>query len=113
MTTRQDLAKIKARALRTRIWFKALSKVERAIVDLTMKCTQTIRSHVLMSTVTAIVNKILQSFEESFMTRAERIGQGIVEALCAIAEKWGNKSSSTWKRDVRFTIYLGVSALNT
>lgn len=113
MTTRQDLARIKARALRTKIWFKAISKVERAIVDLTIKCTETIRSHVLMAAVTAIVNKILQSFEESFMTRAERIGQEIVEALCAIAEKWGNKSSSTWKRDARFTVYLGVSALNT
>jgi 5-carboxymethyl-2-hydroxymuconate isomerase len=113
LTTRQDLARIKARALRTKIWFKALSKVERAIVDLTIKCTEKIRSNVLMTTITAIVNKILQSLEESFMVRAQRIGQEIVEALCAIAEKWGNSSSSTWKRDASFVKHLGVNALNT
>jgi len=113
LTTKQDLAKIKTRALRTRIWFKALSKVERAIIDLTIKCTEKIRSNVLMATISKIIGKILQSLEDSFMVRAEKIGQEIAEALSAIAERWGNKTCSTWKYNIGFARHLGVNALNT
>ena len=112
MITRQDLARIKSRALRTRMWFKALSKVERAIVDLTIKCVENIRSTVLAKTITAIIDKILQFFEEDFITRAEKVGHEIAERLCAIGERWGNKACSTWKYDMCLIRFLGVTTLN-
>ena len=113
MTTRQDLARIKSRALRTRVWFRALSKVERAIVDLTIKCVEHIRSSVLARTIGAIVDKILQYLEEDFITKAEKVGHEIVERLCAIGERWGNKACSTWKCDRCLIRFLGVNTLNT
>lgn len=113
MTTKQDLIKIRSRALRTKIWFKALSKVERAIVDLTIKCVEKVRSTVLAKTISTIVNKLLESLEESFMTKAERIGYKIAEKLCSIGERWGNKSCSAWKHDSGFVKFLGVNSLNT
>ena len=105
--------KIRSRALRTRVWFKALSRVERAIIDLTIKCVEKIRSNVLARTISAIVSKLLQSLEEGFMERAERIGYKIAEKLCIIGERWGNKPCSTWKHDKCFIKFLGVNALNT
>ena len=113
MTTKQDLIKIRTRALRTKIWFKALSKVERGILDLTIKCTEKIRSNVLMTTISTIVSKILQSLEENFIAKAERVGQEIAETLCAIADKWGNATCSAWRHNVGFARHLGVNALNT
>jgi len=113
LTTRQDLTKIKSRALRTRVWFRALSKVERAILDLTIKCVENVRSRVLEGTISTIINKILQSLEDAFLARAERIGQAIAETLCAIGERWGNKACSAWKCDKCFIEFLGVNALNT
>jgi len=105
--------KIRLRALRTRVWFKALSKVERAIVDLTIKCIERIRSNVLARIISTIVSKLLESLEEGFMKRAERIGCKIAERLCTLSERWGNKSCSTWKRDKCFVQFLGVNTLNT
>lgn len=105
--------KIRSRALRTRVWFRALSKVERAIVDLTIKCVEKVRSNVLARTISTIVNKLMESLEEDFMTRAEMIGYKVAEKLYIIGERWGNKACSTWKCDKCFVKFLGVNALNT
>jgi hypothetical protein len=99
--------------LRQRVWFRALSKVERAIVDLTIKCVEKVRSVVLAGTISAIVGKILQFLEEDFMTKAERFGSEIVERVCAVAKKWGNTACSAWSYDRYFIRFLGVNALNS
>jgi len=112
LTTKQDLVKIKSKALRTRVWFRVLSRVERAIIDLTIKCVEKVRSTVLAETISTIVDKILQFLEEDFMTRAERVGHKIAESLCTIGERWGNKTCSTWKCDGCFIKFLGVNSLN-
>jgi len=112
-TTKQELAKVRSRALRASVWFRVLSKTERAIVDLTIKCVDNVRSNVLGRAISAIVGKILQSLEEGFMTSAERIGYKIVEGLYIVGERWGNKTCSSWKYDRCFIKFLGVNALNT
>lgn len=96
-----------------RIWFRALSKVERAIIDLTIKCVEKVQSTMLAVTISTIVDKILQSLEEDFMTKAERVGHEIAERFFSIGESWGNKACSTWKCDKCFIRFLGVNALNT
>jgi len=113
LTNRQDLVKIKSRALRTKVWFRAISKVERAIIDLTIKCVDKIRSRMLAGTISAIVAKILQCLVEAFMTKADRVGHEIVERLCSVGERWGTKAFYPWKRDKTFIRFLGVNALNT
>ena len=113
LMTKQDLVKIRSRALRTKVWFKALSKVERAIMDLTIKCVERIRSNVLARAISTIVSNLLESLEKGFMTRANRVGYKIAERLCTLGERWGNKACSTWKYDKCFIEFLGVNALNT
>jgi len=94
------------------VWFRVLSKVERAIVDLTIKCVEKVRSIVLAGTISTIVTKILKSLEEDFVAAAERIGYKIAEMLCTQGERWGNKTCSTWKYDKYYLRFLGVNALN-
>jgi hypothetical protein len=113
LTTRQDLAKIKNRALRTKAWFRVLSKVERAIIDLTIKCVEKVRSAVLAGTISTIVDKILRFLEEAFMAKAERVGNEIAQRLCTIGERWGNNSCYNWKCEKCFIRFLGVTAVNT
>jgi hypothetical protein len=112
LTTKQELAKIKLKALRMKIWFRALSKIERAIVDLTIKCVETVRSNVLTTTISTIVAKILNSFEEIFLVRVEKVGRVIAKTISALGEQWGNESCSEWKNDEFFVRFLGISALN-
>jgi len=99
--------------LRARVWFSALTRVERAIIDLTIKCVEKIRSTVLDSAISAIVNKVLPYLQGEFMTRAERVGQGIAERLCVVGGTWGNRACSAWRCDRCFVRFLGVNVLNT
>jgi hypothetical protein len=112
LLTTQGLMKVKTRALRQRVWFKAATRVERGIVDLTIRCVETVRSPVLASAVLNIVSKILKVLQEGFMERAENVGREVVEKLCVIAERWGNESVTDWKQGDEFVRFLGVIALN-
>ena len=111
--TKQGLMKVKSRALRNRTWYKTLSRMERAIIDLTIKCVEKVRSHVLAKMVSMIISKILRTLKEDFMTTAEKVGREIVEKLSVVAESWGNRTCFLWKCDKGFVKFLGVNALNT
>jgi len=112
LTTREDLVKIKSRALRTRVWFRALSKVERAIIDLTIKCVENVRSPTLGSALSNIVYKIVKTLENRFLSKVEKVGRQLARDLASIAQKWGNETASNWKRDKNFIVYLGVNSIN-
>ncbi|RLI44627.1 hypothetical protein DRO69_06950 [Candidatus Bathyarchaeota archaeon] len=105
--------KIKARALRHRVWFKILSKAERAIIDLTIKCVERIRSRILTNVISKILDKILKTLKNNFLDIVNKVGRETVERLCRIAKKWGNKAASSWKYDLVFIRFLGINATNT
>jgi len=89
-----------------------LSKVERAILDLTIKCVKVIRSPTLESALSNIVYKIVKALENRFLSEVEKVGRQLAENLGNIAQKWGNKTASNWKRDKGFIIYLGVNSIS-
>jgi len=105
--------KIKVRALRRKVWFRALSRVERGIVDLTIRCVEKIQSYTLMKTVLGIVDKLLRTLEENYLRKVEKIGREIVQKICEIAWKWGNRLALVWKYDIRFVRFLGANAINS
>jgi len=113
LLSRQSLLKVRTRALRKGIWFKTLSRIERSIVDLTIRCVEKIHSNVLMKTVVAILDKLLQTMEEDYLKRVESLGREIAQKICEIASKWGNPQAWTWKYDLKFIKYLGVNATNS
>jgi hypothetical protein len=104
--------KARTRAVRQRIWFKALSKVERGILDLTIRCVEKVRSRILASIVSEIVAKILETLKPSFMETATKVGRVIAHEICEIALKWRNLSASSWKHNLGFIQFLGVTAVN-
>jgi len=111
LLTRQSLITIKVRALRRKIWFRALSKVERSIVDLTIRCVDNVRSPVLLTIVSSIVNKILKTLRKGFLETVEKIGREVAERVYTVALYWGNASASDWKHDLDFVRFLGVNAI--
>jgi len=112
LLTRQSLIKARVKAVRQKVWFKALSRVERNILDLTIRCVERVRSHILAKIVTNILAKILKTLKPSFLEAAMRIGREIADEVCGIAEKWGNVHASRWKHDLGFARFLGVTAIN-
>ena len=66
-----NLAEAKKLALRRHVWFRVLNRVERGIIDLTVKYVACIKSGKLAKLVTAIMEK-LQSAAESIV---EQVGE--------------------------------------
>jgi 5-carboxymethyl-2-hydroxymuconate isomerase len=113
LITRQGLTRLRSRACKNGAWYEALSKTERAIVDLTIRCVETIRSPILSRAITKIVGKLSQTLQKTFQERAQEIGAVISKRITEIAQNWGNKKSSEWETDDNFIKFLGVTALNT
>ena len=113
MLTKQGLIKIRSKALRNGVWYKTLSRAERAIVDLTIRCVEKVRSPILAKTISKILIRIMKTLSEGFLDKAKKVGRNIAERLCKIGEAWGNKDAPKWKRDEGFIKFLGVTALNT
>ena len=104
--------RIKTRALRRRVWFKATSRLERGIVDLTIRCVERIRSPVLAGILSEIVRKISRTLENGFVKMAEKVGAEIANKVCGIALAWGNNTASSWKHNPSFVRFLGINAVN-
>jgi len=114
VSNREGLAKLKTLAVRRGLWFKVLSAVERAVVDLTLKVVERVRSSVLKEVLKSIASKVVEALKSrSFKERAMAIGRALAERLVRIAERLGNKRAREWAEDPRFVMYLGVSWLNT
>jgi hypothetical protein len=111
--TRKGLMKIKARAMRHRVWFKALPRAERAIMDLTIKCVERVRSPTLTMIVSSIVSRVLMILKNRFLEKVNTVGSTIAKEVCRIALAWGNVGASSWTRDSDFIKSLGVNAINS
>jgi hypothetical protein len=114
VSNREGLAKLKTIAVRRGLWFKVLSALERAVVDLTLKVVERVRSSVLKEALKSIASKVVEALKSrSFKERAMAIGRALAERLVRIAERLGNKRAREWAEDPSFVMYLGVSWLNT
>ena len=105
------LASLKVRALRRRSWY-SLSRLERSVVDLTIRYVDRIESERLSLVISRIVCKILKAMRSPFLQRAEQMGYGLAERFSRIAVSWGYAEASNWRRDLGFVRYLGANAVS-
>lgn len=110
--TRVKLNKIKVRAVRRGFWFKVLSRVERASIDLTIAVVKRVRSHLLAKVLTPIVKKLLEAMESKVAHMMREVGRNLAQKLSLIALKWGNQSAVHWRADLGFVQYLTVNYMN-
>jgi hypothetical protein len=109
---RVQLVKMKLRAIRAGVWFRALPRIDRALIDLTIRVAQRIRSATLTSSILSVAKK-LENLLESKLTRAIRdIGLSLTCKLSLIAKNWGNNAAEVWASDLNFARYLAVIKLN-
>jgi hypothetical protein len=100
------LFQTKKLALRRGIWFKILNRVERGIIDLTVKCVDDIRSVRLAKLVTAIIDKLHSALESTVDRLVRTIGLPLARKISNIANKWGNHLASLWANDLEFARFL-------
>ena len=110
--TNHLLLKIKRKALRLKIWYK-LNNIERAIIDLTIKCVNKIKSIKLKNVILKILNKIKEAIENDFLNKIYENGLKEIIKIIKIAYSWGNKNSLEWIKDKNFIFYLGIKNIYT
>ena len=111
--TRLQLIKLKHKAIRAGVWFRALPRIDRVLVDLTIKVAQNIRSCSLARSVLSVARK-LEGFLEGKVARAIReFGFSLASKLGVLAQGWGNKNGGQWRFDRTFAQYLAIMRLNS
>ena len=100
------LSEVKKLALRRSVWFRSLSRVERGIIDLTVRYVDNVKSSKLAKVLTAIISK-LESAMESTVDRLVRVvGLPLARKISEIAVSWGNHLASLWADDLSFARFL-------
>ena len=100
--------KLKFKAIRAGMWFKALSRIDRVLVDLTIKVAENVRSTSLARSIFAVLGKLEGLLESSVIKSLMSIGCPLAEKISLIAKKLGNASAKNWAADSSFVFFLGI-----
>jgi hypothetical protein len=107
-----QLIKLKMKAMRAGVWFRALRRIDRVLIDLTIKVVDNIRSITLAKSILSITRKLEALLESRFVRAIREIGFSLAHKLSLLAQKWGNKAAKEWANDSGFVRYLAVMKLN-
>ncbi len=102
------LIEAKKVAFRRGVWYRALNRLERSTVDLTLRYIDNIKSTQLAKLLTAIITKIKQATESTMNRLARTLGIPMAQKISDIAVSWGYHSASKWAADSGFARYLAV-----
>jgi hypothetical protein len=106
------LANVRLMAIRRGVWFKVLSRLERGLIDLSLKMIKAIRSKILARAIYSIVKKLQEALEGKVHLAMQKIGISLAEKTSRIAQNWGNKTAHEWAKDLGFIQYLTIMSIN-
>lgn len=110
--SRSELVKLRVKARRRGIWFRSLSRVERGLMDLSIKLVERVRSLVLARSLTCVVEKLLGAMESEVARLMRTVGRQLARRLSEVAQGWGNQVARLWASDLGFVQYLAVVQKN-
>jgi hypothetical protein len=109
---RTQLIKLRMRAMRSGVWFRALNRIDRVLIDLTVSVARCVRSSVLVHSILSITRKLEGLLESRFVRATREIGFSLARKLSLFAQKWGNEAAEEWASDFGFARYLAITKLN-
>jgi hypothetical protein len=107
-----QLIKLRLRAVRAGVWFRALPRIDRALLDLTIKVASSIRSTTLAKNILTVTRKLDGLLESSLLRAFRGVAHKLAQKLSLIAQKWGNISAETWASDISFMKFLAAMHIN-
>lgn len=108
--TRNTILGLKTRALRRRVWYSTLDRVERGLVEVTVRWVDTVRSGRLATVLVRILEKLVWALDRG-MVRVLEKGRRMALGLSELALGWGNGLAWEWREDLRFQRALGLGLL--
>jgi hypothetical protein len=109
---RTQLVKLRVKAMRAGVWFKALPRIDRVLIDLTIKVAENIRSSYLAKSIFDVVGKLEGLLESSMLKSLRLIGRPLAKKISIIGQSIGNASAKNWASDSSFAFFLAVMHTN-
>ena len=110
---REKLRLLKLKAKRTGVWFKALTNLDRVLIDLVIKVVDRVRSIKLATSLFTVVRKLEEALENRISRIIRTIGFPLACKIVLLAKKWGNSSAEKWLSDISFARFLAIMHLNS
>jgi hypothetical protein len=104
--------KLRLKAMRAGVWFRALPRIDRVLIDLTIKVASNIRSFTLARNLLAVIRKLEGLLEGSLSRALREVGFPLAQKLSLTAQKWGNTSARNWVSGSSFAFFLAVLHIN-
>ena len=109
---RERLRLLKLKAKRAGVWFKALTNLDRVLVNLVIKVVDRVRNVKLAMSLYTVVRKLEEALENKISRIIRMIGLPLACKLVSLARKWGNSSAERWLSDLSFARFLAIMHLN-
>lgn len=106
------LKKVRLKAMRSGAWFSALQRIDRVLIDLTIRVAHNIRSTTLAKNILIIIKKLEENMCWGLSRALRTIGIFFVRKLSFLAQLWGNTSAKKWVYDLSFLRFLAVMHIN-
>ncbi len=99
--TSRKIAGLKTRALRKRVWYRVLDRVERGLLDLTIRWVDKVRSGRMTETLLLVLLKLARALEHG-LSRVPVVGRELALRASMLAVGWGNSRAYAWRLDETF-----------
>ena len=110
--SKAPLMKLRLKAIRAGVWFRALPRIDRVLVDLTIMVTSTVHSVILAKSLLVICRKLDGLVAGRFSSFFREVGLRLAYKLSMLAQQWGNQSAKTWSSDPDFVRFLAMMHVN-
>ena len=112
MFTRDFLEGVRRKALRRKVWYSALDRVERGILNLTSQMVDRVESRVLGVEIVKILAKLRDAMKSDFMRHLECYGFKRVIQLVEQSKAMGYERALEWLNDMSYIRYLTFIDIN-
>ena len=110
---KRQLVVLKRRAMRAGVWFRSLPRIDRVLVDLTIRVAQSIRSVMLAKSLLSVARKLEGLLESRIYRFIRREGFALACRASLAALKMGNIFASSWSGDCDYARFLAVMKYNS
>ena len=107
-----QLVVLKRRAMRAGMWFRRLPRIDRVLVDLTIRVADSIRSVMLADSLLSVARKLEDLLESKICRFVREVGFSLVCKASSVALGWGNTAAKGWSCDVGFARFLAIMKYN-
>ncbi|MGQ9625203.1 MAG: hypothetical protein ACUVT9_07545 [Candidatus Bathycorpusculaceae bacterium] len=104
---------MKLRARRKGVWFKTLNRLDRALIELTIRVADKVRSLRLTKALYEVMKKVETALQNKIFQAIHHVGFPLARKIGLIAKKWGNPFAESWMSDLSFARFLAVMHINS